>query len=65
MVADKWVKWTERVLVIYSPSLAQSAYRGLHGRLQRAEDKLLALTPAPGRGQRQYDDLAPSAKPKR
>jgi transposase len=59
MVADKWVEWTERVLVIYSPTLAQSAYRGLQGRLQRAEEKLLALTPAPGRGKRQYDELAP------
>jgi hypothetical protein len=27
--------------------------------LQRAEEKLLALTPAPGRGKRQYDELAP------
>jgi transposase len=59
MIADKWVEWTERVLVIYSPTLAQSAYRGLRGRLQRAEEKLLALTPAPGRGKRQYDELAP------
>lgn len=59
MVADQVVEWTERVLVIYSPTLAQSAYRGLQGRLQRAEEKLLALTPARGRGKRQYDDLAP------
>ncbi len=59
MVADEWVEWTERVLVIYSPSLAQRAYRGLQGRLQRATDKLLALTPAPGRGKRQYNELAP------
>ncbi len=59
MVADEWVEWTERVLVIYAPALAQSAYRGLQGRLQRAEEKLLALTPARGRGKRQYDDLTP------
>lgn len=59
MVAEELVEWTERVLVIYSPSLAQRAYQGLQGRLQRAADKLLALTPAPGRGQRQYDELAP------
>lgn len=59
MVAEQWVEWTERVLVSYSPSLAQRAYRGLQGRLQRAEEKLLALTPAAGRGKRQYDDLAP------
>ncbi len=59
LVADEVVEWTERVLVIYSPTLAQSAYRGLQSRLQRAEEKLLALTPAPGRGKRQYDELPP------
>jgi transposase len=59
MVKGQAIKWTERVLVIYSPSLAQSRYRGLAGRLQRAEEKLLALTPAPGRGKRQYDEVAP------
>jgi transposase len=59
MVQGQEMKWTERVLVIYSPSLAQSGYRGLAGRLQRAEEKLLTLTPAPGRGKRQYDELAP------
>ena len=59
MVADTLVEWTERVLVVYTPTLAQSAYRGLQGRLQRAEEKLLALTPAPGRGKRQYDERAP------
>ena len=59
IVAGDSVSWTERVLVIYSPKLAQSQYRGLQGRLQRAEEKLLALTPAPGRGKRQYDELAP------
>ena len=59
LVADRWLEWTERVLVIYSPALAQRAYQGLQGRLQRATDKLLALTPPPGRGQRQYEELAP------
>ena len=59
VVADQLVEWTERLLVIYSPSLAHSAYRGLQGRLRRAQEKLLALTPAPGRGKRQYDQLAP------
>jgi transposase len=59
LVADQPVEWTERVLVIYSPALAQSGYRGLESRLQRAEQKLLALTPAPGRGKRQYEELAP------
>lgn len=58
-VAGERVVWTERVLVIYSPKLAQSQYRGLQGRLQRAEEKLLALTPPPGRGKRQFDELPP------
>jgi transposase len=58
-VAGEKVAWTERVLVIYSPQLAQSQYRGLQDRLQRAEEKLLALTPPPGRGKRQYAELAP------
>lgn len=39
-VAGKLVEWTERVLVIYSPSLAGRAYRGLQGRLERAQEKL-------------------------
>lgn len=59
LVADTLVEWTERMLVVYTPTLAQSAYRGLQNRLQRAEEKLLALTPTPGRGKRQYDELAP------
>ncbi len=59
LVADELIEWTEGVLVIYSPALAQSAYRGLESRLQRAEEKLRALTPSPGRGKRQYSELAP------
>jgi transposase len=59
LVAGQQVEWTERVLVIYSPALAQSGYRGLESRLQRAEEKLVALTPAPGRGKRQYEELGP------
>jgi len=55
-VADETLTWTERLLVIYSPSLAKRAKKGLEGRLQRAEQKLTALTPPSGRGKRQYDD---------
>lgn len=53
LVAEEVVEWTERVVVIYSPGLAQRAYQGLQGRWQRAAVKLVALTAAPGRGQRQ------------
>jgi transposase len=57
--ADARFSWTERLLVVYSPSLAQQASRGLHERLQRAQASLSALTPPPGRGRRQYRTLAP------
>src|SRR5690606_12271351 len=55
-VAGHNLTWAERLLVIYSPSLAKRAQHGLESRLQRAEQRLTALTPPPGRGQRQYDD---------
>jgi transposase len=58
-VEAETVAWHERILVVYSPNLADSARRGLTARLARAEEKLLALTPPPGRGRRQYETLAP------
>lgn len=51
--------WSERQLLIYSPTLADSGYRGLDNRLESATRKLLRLTPKPGRGKRQYQELAP------
>jgi len=59
IVDGKTVCWQERALVIYSPKLAQSAYRGLERRFQQAEKKLLALTPEQGRGKRQQRQLGP------
>jgi transposase len=56
---DTPFQWTERLLLVYSPTLAQSGYRGLEKRLQSATEKLARLTPEPGRGRRQYDELAP------
>jgi len=53
------VKWQERVFVVYSPTLAKQADNGLAGRLLRAETKIRNLTPPPGRGRKQYDDLVP------
>jgi transposase len=50
------LSWKERVLVVYSPTLARQARRGLVKRLKRAESALLALTPPRGRGKRQWDD---------
>ena len=51
------VTWQERLLVVFSPSLARRTRRGLLRRLERAEQALLALTPLPGRGKRQWEDL--------
>jgi transposase len=48
--------WTERVLVVRSESYRQVMQAALERRLQRATARLLALTPAPGRGKRQIQD---------
>jgi transposase len=56
-VEGQTLSWQERVLVVYSSLRAQQARRGLAERLERAEKALLALTPPPGRGKRQWDDL--------
>ena len=55
-VADTEHTWTERVLVVQSASYRQVLQAGLERRLQRATARLLALTPAPGRGKRQIQD---------
>jgi transposase len=51
--------WQERVLVVYSPTLAEQASQALTQRLQQAQTALLALTPPPGRGRRPWSELAP------
>lgn len=56
-VAEQRVRWTE-VQVVRSRELAQAQARHLQQRLDKAEAALRALTPAPGRGQRQYRDEA-------
>lgn len=50
--------WTERVLVLHSESLAAAGRRGLRQRLANAQAELLALTPARGRGRKQYTERA-------
>ena len=52
------IEWTERVFVVRSESYRKSMLDGLEGRLQRAADKLEALTPPPARGKRQIQDEA-------
>jgi transposase len=54
--ADGEHTWTERVLVVRSERYRQVQLAGLEKRLQRATVRLLALTPAPGRGKRQIQD---------
>ena len=49
-------EWSEQVFVVRSESYRKSLLDGLKGRLQRATEKLLALTPAPARGKRQFQD---------
>ena len=57
-VADGAHTWTERVLVVRSEHYRQVQQAGLEKRLQRATARLLALTPAPGRGKRQIQEEA-------
>lgn len=54
------IEWTEQVFVVRSESYRKSLLDGLEGRLQRAADKLEALTPPPARGKRQIQDEAAS-----
>lgn len=53
-VNGREVEWTERVQVVRSLSLAEQESEQLEQRLARAEAALVALTPPPGRGKRQY-----------
>lgn len=59
LIADRYIEWTERVLLVYSPDLAQSSYASLNKRLQNAIAKLEQLTAPPARGKKQYQELAP------
>jgi transposase len=55
-VAGKVITWTERVLLVYSRSYQKRLARALQERLATAKAKLWALTPAPGRGKRQFSE---------
>lgn len=52
------VIWQERLLIIRSKALADVKRQALEKRLDQAEADILALTPPPGRGKRQFDDPA-------
>jgi transposase len=57
-VAETPLTWKERVLLVYSRSYARTLSEGLTQRLATATTKLLALTPAVGRGKRQIQEEA-------
>lgn len=61
-VGGEALTWTERLLVVFSPSLARAGRRGLAQRLQRAEEELRALTPPRRRGCRQWEEVEPLQK---
>jgi transposase len=52
------VTWTERLLVVRSHQYEKTIKKGLHRRLEKAEQALQALTPARSRGKRQIQDEA-------
>jgi transposase len=56
LIDGKEQKWTERVLIVNSPAYARQKEKGSEKRLQNAEKKIYALTPARGRGKRQITD---------
>lgn len=50
------ITWLERLLVIRSHAFAETQSQALERRLTQAQADLLALTPPPGRGNRQVED---------
>lgn len=50
------VTWQERLLVIRSHAFAQAQIKSFEQRLAQAEAEILALTPPPRPGKRQFDD---------
>jgi len=55
-------EWSERVLVVHSPSHGERQSKALDKRLAQAETKIRALTPARGRGKRQITEEAELGK---
>lgn len=48
--------WTERILLVWSPAYYKTQSRGLSHRLQKAKEKIEALTPTVGRGKKQITE---------
>lgn len=58
VVDGQTVRWNERVQLVRSVTLAQRQQTTLDKHLAAAEAELRALTPAPGRGKRQFREQA-------
>lgn len=58
LIEGQELVWTERVIVVRSPALAQSRNEQLEQRVRAAQTELEKLTPAPARGKRQFTDEA-------
>jgi transposase len=58
VVDGQTVRWRERVQIVRSVTLAQRQQATVHKQLAAAEAELWALTPAPGRGRRQFREPA-------
>jgi len=58
IVDEKEIVWQERLLIVNSPKYAAAQARGVERRIQNAITKILALTPAKGRGKKQITNEA-------
>jgi transposase len=59
IINEEEINWDERVLVVRSETYASSQIKLFKRRIKRAEKELLALTPQPKRGCRQYCESEP------
>jgi transposase len=57
-VDEKEIVWQERLLIVNSPKYAEAQARGLEKRIQNATTRIIALTPAKGRGKKQITNEA-------
>ena len=56
LAGEQEMEWTERVLMVQSPTYAEQQKKGLDQRVKKARQKIGALTPPRGRGQRQITE---------
>jgi transposase len=56
IVGEQSQQWSERVLLVFNPTLAQQQQQGLASRLERMITQLQALTNQPKQGKRRYYD---------